>query len=339
MIIAERNRGFGQEISTRNSGVIHAGIHYPPGSLKALSCVEGRDRLYAYCAERVIPHRRCGKLIVATSPDQIALLETIAAQAAGNGVDDCRLIDGGEAMRLEPALRAQAALLSPSTGIVDAHALMQALLADAEAAGAVLALDTVVERLRPSPGGSDVFIRGESGAALRAGSVVNAAGLGAQALARATDGLAAARIPPLHLAKGSYFALRRRSPFARLIYPMPEPGGLGIHLTLDLGGGARFGPDVEWVDELDYAVDPARAARFREAIRRYWPGLEEDDLSPDYAGIRPKISGPGQPAEDFVLSTPADHGIDGLVNLFGFESPGLTAALSLAERVADALAR
>jgi L-2-hydroxyglutarate oxidase LhgO len=337
VVIAERRRSFGLEISARNSGVIHAGVYYPIGSLKAASCVEGRDRLYAYCVERHIPHRRCGKLIVATSAEQVAALEAIARQARLNGVEDLRLIDGKEAVGLEPALRASAALLSPSTGIVDSHHFMQALLADAEAAGAVLALDSRVTRLRPGSEGIDIFIDGEAEAALRAGSVINATGLAAQELAQATDGLAARRIPPLHLAKGSYFTLARRSPFTRLIYPLPEPGGLGIHLTLDLGGAARFGPDVEWVEEFDYSVDPGRAATFYAAIRRYWPGLGDGELVPDYAGIRPKIAGPGGAPGDFVISTAADHGVVGLINLFGLESPGLTAALALAEHIASAL--
>jgi len=334
VVIAERERAFGTAISARNSGVIHAGIHYPAGSLKALACVAGRDRLYAYCAQRRIPHQRCGKLIVATAPDQIATLEAIQAQARQNGVDDLRMLDRGEALALEPALRASAALLSPSTGIVDSHALMQALLADAEADGAVLALDTRIRRLSPGADGIAVSVDGENDIALTARAVVNAAGLGAQDIAAATEGLDPQRIPARHLAKGSYFTLSRRSPFSRLIYPVPVPGGLGTHLTLDLAGAARFGPDVEWVDAIDYAVDRSRALSFYAAIRDYWPDLADGELIPDYAGIRPKISGPGEPASDFVISGPADHGVHGLVNLFGIESPGLTSSLALAERIA-----
>ncbi len=334
VIIAERERSFGTGISARNSGVIHAGIHYPAGSLKALACVEGRDRLYAYCAERRIPHRRCGKLIVATAHDQIATLEAIDAQARRNGVDDLRMLDRAATLALEPVLRTSAALLSPSTGIVDSHALMQALLADAEAHGAVLALDTRISRLIPGTDGIAIFADDERDAALTARYVINTAGLGAQAIASATAELDVRHIPPLHLAKGNYFALNRRSPFSRLIYPVPVPGGLGTHLTLDLAGAARFGPDVEWIDEIDYAVDPARARSFYAAIRDYWPDLADGELVPDYAGIRPKISGSGEPAQDFVMSGPADHGIAGLVNLFGIESPGLTSSLALAERIA-----
>jgi L-2-hydroxyglutarate oxidase LhgO len=238
-------------------------------------------------------------------------------------------------LALEPALRASAALLSPSTGIVDGHGLMQALLADAEAAGAVLALDTRIDRLRPGADGIAVVVDGDADVALTARMVINAAGLGAQAIASTVEGLDARHVPALHLAKGSYFALSRRAPFSRLIYPMPVPGALGTHLTLDLAGAARFGPDIEWVDAVDYAVEPARAASFYEAIRDYWPGLGDGELVPDYAGIRPKISGPGEPARDFVISGPGEHGIAGLVNLFGLESPGLTAALALAERIAE----
>ncbi len=333
VVIAERERSFGTGISARNSGVIHAGIHYPAGSLKALVCVEGRDRLYAYCAERHIPHQRCGKLIVATEPDQIATLEAIDRQARLNGVDDLRMLDRSETLALEPALRASAALLSPSTGIVDGHGLMQALLADAEAQGAVLALDTRIRRLVPGVDGIAVFVDGEHDAALTARIVINAAGLGGHEIASATEGLDARHIPPHHFAKGSYFTLSRRSPFSRLIYPVPVPGGLGTHLTLDLAGAARFGPDVEWVDEIDHAVDPSRGLSFYEAIRSYWPDLADGDLTPGYAGIRPKITGPGEPPQDFVISGAADHGIDGLVNLFGIESPGLTASLAIAERI------
>jgi L-2-hydroxyglutarate oxidase LhgO len=334
VVIAEAERSFGNGISARNSGVIHAGIHYPAGSLKALACVEGRDRLYAYSAERRIPHRRCGKLIVATTPDQIATLEAIDAQARRNGVDDLRMLDRGETLALEPALRASAALLSPSTGIIDGHSLMQALLADAEAHGAVLALDTRINRLKPGAEDIALFLERESDAALSARMVINAGGLGGHAIAAATEGLDARDIPPLHLAKGCYFVLGRRSPFSRLIYPVPVPGGLGTHLTLDLAGAARFGPDVEWVEAIDYAVDPSRAVAFYTAIRGYWPDLADGDLVPGYAGIRPKLSGPGEPARDFRISGPADHGIAGLVNLFGIESPGLTASLALADRIA-----
>lgn len=339
VVVIERERQFGTGISSRNSEVIHAGIHYPPGSLKARLCVAGRDLLYAYCAERGVPHRRSGKLIVAPNEAERPMLKAIAANAAANGVDDLALLERGEVERIEPAIACAAALLSPSTGIVDSHALMLGMIGDAEAAGAMFAYGAAVERIERRPHDFAIRMEGDEGPALGASMVVNAAGLQAQAVARSIDGLEPRHIPPLHLAKGSYFALDGRSPFRRLVYPVPEPGGLGVHATIDLAGRTRFGPDVQWCDEPDYSVDPSRAERFYKAIRAYWPGLEDGTLRPDYCGIRPKLSGPGEPPADFVISGEEQHGVPGLINLFGIESPGLTAALAIGAEVAARLER
>ena len=335
VIILECERHFGMHTSSRNSEVIHAGIHYEPDSLKARLCVAGRDLLYRYCAERGIPHRRCGKLTVASAETQLATLEKIEANARASGVFDLAWLDGSEACRVEPELRCIRALLSPSTGIIDSHVLMQSLLADAEANGANIAYDARVTSLRTASGGIEIAINGESVPVVRARSVVNSAGLQADRVASSIQDFPAQFIPEVRFAKGSYFALSGASPFSRLVYPAPPPGGhLGIHMTLDLGGAARFGPDSEWVHSLDYAVDPQRVALFAEAIRQYWPGLNEARLYPAYAGIRPKVSGPGQPTRDFYISGPKEHGVAGLVNLFGMESPGLTASLALGEYIA-----
>jgi len=334
VLILEAEEAFGTGISARNSEVIHAGIYYPAGSLKARLCVAGRQRLYAYCAERGIDHRRCGKLIVAGGDDQCAQLAGIAARARANGVDDLELLDRTQARALEPALECRAALLSPSTGIIDSHGLMLALLGDAEHTGAVLATHSRVAGGRVGDDG--IVLEVDSGGeqtALHARCVVNCAGLCAQPVALALRGLPVETVPPLHYAKGNYYALAGRAPFSRLIYPVPEAAGLGVHLTLDLGGQARFGPDVEWIDAIDYRVDPARADAFYAEVRRYWPQLPDGALQPAYAGIRPKPHAPGEPACDFMVAGPADHGIRGLVNLFGIESPGLTASLALAEHV------
>ncbi len=338
VLILEAEAAFGTGISARNSEVIHAGIYYPAGSLKARLCVAGRQRLYAYCAERGIDHRRCGKLIVATGEAQRRELDGIAARARANGVDDLRLLDRDAARALEPELECLAALHSPSTGIIDSHGLMLALLGDAEHHGALLATRSRVTGGRVTDDGIvlDVASGGEH-ATLRARRVVNCAGLGAQGLARALAGLPAASVPPLHYAKGNYYALAGHAPFSHLIYPVPESAGLGVHLTLDLGGQARFGPDVEWIDEIDYAVDPRRADAFYAEVRSYWPGLPDGALQPAYAGIRPKPHAPGEAARDFIVSGPTDHGVRGLVNLYGIESPGLTASLALAEQVATSL--
>jgi len=331
VVLLEAESAIGTHASSRNSEVIHAGIYYPQGSLKAVMCVDGRQRLYAYCDERGVTYRRCGKLIVATDPSQLDELEGIRRSAHDNGATDVERVTRSEARALEPELRCVAALHSPSTGIVDSHALMLAYLADAERAGAMLALRCSVTRGVVRAGGIELHVAGAE--PILAAQVVNSAGLRAPSLARSVEGYPGDLAPPEHYAKGNYYALATLPPFSRLVYPVPEPGGLGVHMTLDLAGRARFGPDVEWVDTIDYTVDPRRAERFYEAIRHYWPGLPDDALEPDYAGIRPKISGRGGPAADFVVQGPLAHGVSGLVNLFGIESPGLTASLPLADAV------
>ncbi|MDP1735589.1 MAG: NAD(P)/FAD-dependent oxidoreductase [Sulfuritalea sp.] len=335
VLILEAESAFGTGISARNSEVIHAGIYYPAGSLKATLCVAGRHMLYAYCAERGIEHRRCGKLIVATSEQQRIQLDRIASGARANGVDDLRLLSRTEARVLEPALECTAALLSPSTGIIDSHALMLSFLGDAERNGAVLALNSPVLDGEIVADGIVLAVGGgtDESMQLHAGTVVNCAGLGAQGIARRLRGLPPQSVPPLHYAKGNYYSLAGRAPFSRLIYPVPEAAGLGVHLTLDLGGQARFGPDVEWIENIDYAVAPERADAFYGEVRRYWPQLADGALFPAYAGIRPKPHAPGEPACDFLVSGPADHGVPGLVCLYGIESPGLTSCLALADHV------
>ncbi|MGO4326805.1 NAD(P)/FAD-dependent oxidoreductase [Cupriavidus sp. 2TAF22] len=340
VIVLEAENAFGTITSARNSEVIHAGIYYPAGSLKAEMCVRGKAMLYDYCASHHVSHQRCGKLIVATTQGQVATLEGIRAKAAANGVHDLQLISQAEAQALEPNLHCHAALLSPSTGIVDSHGLMLALLGDAENAGAMLAVQSPVARGAITPDGIRLEVGGADGAAdttLLARTVINCAGLTAPALARSIEGMPPAHIPPQYYAKGCYFTLAGRAPFSRLIYPVPEAAGLGVHLTIDLGGQARFGPNVRWIDEIEYGVDPSDADSFYDEVRRYWPALADGALQPGYAGIRPKISGPGEPAADFRIDGPATHGVPGLVNLFGIESPGLTSSLALAERVASLL--
>ena len=334
VVVIERETAFGTGISARNSEVIHAGLYYPPGSLKARLCVEGRQRLYAWCAQHGVNHSRCGKLVVASAAAQAPALQAIAERARANGVDDLRRIDAAELAALEPALAGHAALLSPSTGIVDSHGLMLSLLGEAERHGAMLALGSPVLEGRAEADGIVLRIGGEAATELKAKRVVNAAGLDAPALGRAIAAPAAARAPQAHYARGVYFSYAGKAPFSRLIYPIPEPGGLGVHLTLDLGGQARFGPDVEWIERPDYGVDPARAERFYTAIRHWWPGLEDGRLQPAYAGVRPKIVGPGEVDADFRIDGPAAHGVPGLVHLYGIESPGLTAALAIGARVA-----
>jgi L-2-hydroxyglutarate oxidase LhgO len=335
VVILERERHFGSQMSSRNSEVIHAGIYYAPDSLKARTCILGRRLLYDYCRDHDVAFRRCGKLIVAVTDAQGAALSSIEARALANGVTDLERLDANEARRLEPNLTCVAALNSPSTGIIDSHGFMLSLLAQAEARGAQIAFGAAASRLRPTPPGVEVFIDGEPLPVLRARAVVNAAGLEAHRLARSIEGLTAGCIPEIRYAKGNYFALAGKAPFNRLIYPLPEPGGLGIHMSLDLAGRARFGPDVEWISDIGYAVDVQRAASFYAAIRRYWPALADGQLSPAYSGIRPKLSGPGEAAADFCISGPADHGIAGVVNLFGMESPGLTASLAIAAQVTE----
>jgi len=333
-LILERHDAFGTETSARNSEVIHAGLYYPTDSLKARLCVAGRQQLYDYCESHGVSHRRCGKLMVATSSEQLAQLQHYLHQGQANGVTDLALLSASEAEALEPALECVAALHSPSTGIIDSHSLMLSLLGDAEAAGAMLVVCTAVKCGALEADGIVIETGGADSMRVKARIVINAAGLGAPALAASLDGFPASHIPPCHYAKGNYYALAGRAPFSRLIYPMPEPGGLGVHLTLDLGGQARFGPDVEWIQDLNYDVDPARADCFYSAVRRYWPGLAAGALVPAYAGIRPKITGPGEPAADFLIQGPEAHGVTGLVNLFGIESPGLTSCLAIADHVA-----
>ena len=338
VIVAEREDGIGTGISSRNSEVIHAGLYYPTGSLRARHCVDGRKLLYAYCASHGVAHKACGKLVVATTELERSKIEGVHQQGLANGVSSLRLIDGAAARALEPNLNCVAALLSDRTGIVDSHGLMLALQGDLEDAGGVVAFNSAIERVSHSEVGWTVRYGGAEAGTLTVDAVVNAAGLGAQALAAATDGYPAERVPPLVYAKGNYFNCTGKPAFTRLIYPAPVDGGLGTHLTLDLAGRMRFGPDVEWVDRLDYGVDPGRAESFYASIRRYWPGLPDGALLPDYSGIRPKLTGPGEKAADFVIDGPAEHGQPGLVQLFGIESPGLTSALSIAEDVAKRIA-
>jgi len=339
VILLEQADGIGSETSSRNSEVIHAGIYYPAGSLMARTCVAGRRALHAYCTERGVTFSNCGKLIVATTPDEDARLADIKRRAEANSVEGMRVLTRAEAVALEPNLHCVSALLSPATGIIDSHAFMLALLGDAEAAGCILVLRSPVTGGRVSPGGIEVTVGGADPVTLRCRLLVNAAGLHAPALAGRIAGMPPAHVPKAYYAKGSYFTLAGRSPFSRLIYPVPVPGGLGTHLTIDLGGQARFGPDVEWIDRIDYTVDPARAEACYAAVRRYWPGLQDGALQPGYAGIRPKIVPPQVGSQDFVVQGRRTHGIPGLVNLFGIESPGLTAALALADQAMEVAMR
>lgn len=335
VIVLEAAEAIGTATSSRNSEVIHAGIYYPRDSLMARFCVQGRRLLYEFCRDRGVPVRQCGKLIVATSDAEVDRLEGIKARAEANGVEDMRLLTAAEAIALEPELACTAALLSGTTGIIDSHALMLALQGEAEHAGAVFAFHSPVTGGRITGSGPEISVGGADPMRLRCRTLVNAAGLHAPAVARGITGMPDRLIPTAYYAKGSYFTLAGRSPFSRLVYPVPVPGGLGVHLTIDLGGQARFGPDVEWTDRIDYTVDPRRADGFYAAVRRYWPGLADGALQPGYAGIRPKIVPPGAPAQDFVVQGPDSHGIPGIVHLFGIESPGLTAAMALAAYVAE----
>ena len=335
VIVAERESGIGSGVSSRNSEVVHAGLYYPAGSLRARHCVEGRRLLYDFCASHGVPAKRCGKLVVATSELEIPKIEGIFAQGRQNGVEGLALIDASAAKVLEPNVSCLAALLSEETGIVDSHAFMLALQGDLEDASGTLALNAKIETLEHTPAGWEVRYGGADSGTMIVDAVVVAAGLDAQALARATGGYPAERVPPLVYAKGNYFGCTGKPAFTRLIYPAPVEGGLGTHLTLDLAGRMRFGPDVEWVDRLDYEVDPARAETFYASIRRYWPGLPDGALVPDYSGIRPKLTGPGEKPADFMIAGPAEHGLPRLVSLFGIESPGLTSALSIALEVCE----
>lgn len=336
VVIAEAAGLIGSETSSRNSEVIHAGIYYPAGSLKARLCVDGKQALYAYCAERGIAHNRCGKLIVAADDGQVPDLQALKARAEANGVTDLEWLDRDQALALEPHLHCVAALLSPSTGIIDSHGLMLALQGEAEDHGAMLALGSPIISGEVRNDGIAIRTGGEDSLELKARIVVNAAGLQAQTVAARIDGMPAAQIPGTHYAKGNYFVLSgMKPPFSRLIYPVPEPGGLGTHVTIDMGGQMRFGPDVEWIDDIDYQVDPARGDKFYAAVRRYWPALPDGAIQPGYAGIRPKLSPAGGKADDFVIQGPDVHGVTGLINLFGIESPGLTASLAIGETIAD----
>jgi L-2-hydroxyglutarate oxidase LhgO len=337
-VILDRADAIGTETSSRNSEVVHAGVYYPPGSLKARTCIAGKRFLYRYCEERGIPHARCGKLIVATNPAQVETLAAIRARAAAAGMEDLEPWPAERARELEPALSCTAALWSPTTGVIDSHALMLAYLGDAERHGAALALNSPLQAARATGDGIELEVGGTEPMHLLAGAVVNSAGLHAPDLARRIAGLDEAAVPTPHYCKGNYYTLAGRSPFSRLIYPVPEQAGLGVHVTVDLAGACRFGPDTEWVDRPDdYDVDPTRAEVFYAAVRAYWPGLPDGALLPGYAGIRPKLGPAGTAAADFVVQGPADHGVPGLVNLFGIESPGLTASWALAEEVARAL--
>jgi L-2-hydroxyglutarate oxidase LhgO len=337
-VVLEREALIGSGTSSRNSEVIHAGLYYATGSLKAHLCVRGRELLYAFCESHGVAHRRCGKLLVAGGTQPGDRIDAIEAQARANGVHDLIRLDAAEAMAMEPALRCTAALWSPSTGIIDSHGYMLALQGDLERAGGMLALHSPLVSVRLGREQHVLTIGGDAPFELGARVLVNAAGLWAPGLAAAFDGLARTHVPPAHHAKGNYFSLVGRAPFSRLIYPLPEQAGLGVHLTLDLAGQARFGPDVQWLpdgdpDAIDYRVDPQRGEVFYAAIREYWPDLRDGSLLPAYSGVRPKLQGPGEPAGDFVLQGPAEHGVPGLLNLFGIESPGLTASLALADEV------
>ena len=337
VLILEAAERFGTQTSARNSEVIHAGIYYPVGSLKATLCVRGKQMLYRYCAERGVSHRRIGKVLVASDDSERAALQGYANRAAANGVPLAPLT-GAEVARLEPAVRAVAGLWSDSTGIIDSHGLMLALLGDAEQAGATLVTHTPVTGGRVEPGGIVIHTGGADPLTLQCRTLVNSAGLAAQRLAASLQGLPAAAVPPTFFAKGHYFTLAGRAPFNHLVYPMPDNAGLGIHVTLDLGGQCKFGPDVtRWLDTPDYGFEPGLEDKFYGAIRRYWPDLPDGALQPGYTGIRPKVTGPAEAAGDFVIAGPQDHGVPGLVNLFGIESPGLTSSLAIARRVATLL--
>ena len=334
VVILEAEDAIGTHTSSRNSEVIHAGIYYSKNSLKASSCVEGKELLYEYCVSHGVPHRRCGKLIVAAHDQQLNELQGIQAKAHANGVTDVVWMSRTQVLALEPQLQCVAGLYSPSTGIIDSHALMLAYLGDAEARGAMLALKS------PLLGGEitrEGIVLHTAEMTIETRLLVNSAGLRAPTVAGSLEGFAKQFIPGEFYAKGNYYSLSGKNPFSRLVYPVPEPGGLGVHVTLDLAGQARFGPDVEWIDRIEYAVDPRRAERFYAAIRRYWPALPDGALIPGYAGIRPKTAGPSAPAPDFDIQGPRAHGVAGLVHLFGIESPGLTASLALARLVLEEL--
>lgn len=344
VLVVESGEGIGVGTSSRNSEVIHAGIYYPAGSLKARLCVQGRELLYQYCQAQGVPHKRLGKLLVATSDEEAATLDSIIAKARANGVNDLRRLSRSEALALEPDLDCTAAVLSPSTGIVDSHGLMLAYQGDAQNSGAQFVFHCPFERARVLDRGSantpslfEVSFGGADPVTLSCNMLINAAGLSAVEVAHGIDGLAPETIARAYLCKGSYFTLQSKAPFSRLIYPVPQAAGLGVHLTLDMAGQAKFGPDTEWVDQQDYEVDARRGDGFYDAVRRYWPGLPDGALQPGYSGIRPKISGPSEAVADFRISAVAEHGVAGLVNLYGIESPGLTSSLAIARSVRQTL--
>ncbi|MDU6490118.1 NAD(P)/FAD-dependent oxidoreductase [Bradyrhizobium sp.] len=335
VIVLEAAEDIGTITSSRNSEVIHAGIYYKAGSLMARFCVSGKRMLYRYCDEHGVPYRNCGKLIVATNPTETEKLQGIRAHAEANGVEGMQLLSGPQARAMEPALACEAALLSPSTGILDSHAYMLSLRGEIEDAGGAFAFNTPLLRARATGDMIEIDAGGEQLMTLASRLLVNAAGLNAPAVAGLIEGMPPALVPKAYLAKGNYFSCSAKAPFSRLIYPVPEPGGLGVHLTLDMAGQARFGPDVEWIDHIDYTVDPSRAERFYPAIRKYWPTLPDGALMPSYSGIRPKIVPPAVASQDFVIQGPRDHGVAGLINLFGIESPGLTSSLAIAQHVGE----
>jgi len=337
VVVLEAASAIGTHTSSRNSEVIHAGFYYPTGSWKARLCLPGRRALYAYCAANDVPHHRIGKIVVATTEAEIGALEKYKAQGEANGVDDLTWLGADDIRALEPEVRAVRGLMSPSTGIIDSHGLMRAFERDARRNGAAVVLNTPVVEGAVGEGEISLSVGGQSPTTVRCRTVVNAAGLYAQAVAKTIAGLPAASIPACAYAKGHYFVLAGPSPFRRLVYPIAVAGGLGVHVTLDMGGRTRFGPDVSWIDGIDYGFDDARAASFYEAIRQYWPGLRDGGLQPGYTGIRPKLGPAGAALQDFILQGPADHGVPGLVNLYGIESPGLTASMAIAERVAAML--
>ena len=335
-LVLEQANAIGTQTSSRNSEVIHAGIYYPQGSNKALWCVSGREMLYEYLSSRQLPHRRCGKMIVATSKEQENTLHDIWNKAQANGVNDLQWLSKVQIQLLEPDLKADAALLSPSTGILDSHSYMLSLQADFEARGGWVVFHSRLKQVTGRSG--DLCLIMEDGTTLGTQILVNASGLRSPELAKSMTVYPIELAPDMHFAKGNYFSLGCKCPFQRLIYPVPEAAGLGVHLTLDMGGQAKFGPDVEWVDSSeDFSVNPARIQSFEQAIRTYWPGLPPHSLQPAYAGIRPKINGPNAPSSDFVIQGPSEHGIEGLVQLFGIESPGLTSSLSIAQAVERSL--
>ncbi|MGB0629233.1 MAG: NAD(P)/FAD-dependent oxidoreductase [Alphaproteobacteria bacterium] len=334
VIVVETADTIGSETSSRHSEVIHAGIYYPQDSLKAKFCVEGKHALYEFCDGHGVSYKRCGKIIVATDEEQLPELEQLKANAAANGVEDLTWMTPQEVIEMEPAVFCVGALWSPSTGILDSHSFMLALQGDAEEAGAMFAFLTPVTGGEVQSSGIRIDCGGAAPMSLAADLVINCGGLWAQSIASKINGIPAASVPPTYYCKGNYYTLSGRPPFSRPIYPVPEKAGLGVHVTVDLGGQVRFGPDVEWIDRIDYDVDPDRADKFYDAVRKYYPGLADGAIQPGYSGIRPKIQAPGEPAKDFVIQGSDEHGVAGLINLYGIESPGMTSSLAIADHVA-----